>query len=468
MNTKIVAIAVVAVVIIAAAVAAIVVLSDDDDDKTVRDLDVNLEIYGNADRDWKIDSADADLVQQWIDAEAANDTAKQDELRSTINLTFADANHDGIIDSRDVTQIRAIANGTATHLWFLDGIGDERNMDIGDAIQRIGCEYYSNTEAMLILGQEDKIVAVDNAPYQYRDFYFSASHRDSVTNLINMNAPDYGMVNTLNLDVLLIFSSTASYEAKQEKLIGTDVLYLGLYNPDLTNTAKSSFIQGILKAGYIFGAVDRAVDYTNWVLDYRDKMLAIADSIPEDDKPVCAMTNYTSSYFENGTSNVLPIYTSIDPLGQAVVLAGGKNLLDALGTDVPSGSYSVKIGIDAVFNHHPVDYFFLHTVKYTYGGAMMSSTPDHGYLQNDTSSMESALETAENQSLVGDEILTIIAGDFRNGCTGGILLAAYMGSMINPDQYSDIDPIEMHNEYVKWMGIENYDVSKNGVFFYHG
>lgn len=464
MNKKAVAILAV-VILVAAGIGAAVALTKDDD-KSSKSIDVNLEIYGNADGDWKIDENDANLVESWIDISNKGDTTALDDIKEKINLDFADADRNGVIDSKDAEQIRAIANGTAKHLWFLDGIQEERDIDIGDAIKRIGCEYYSNTEAMLILGQADKIVAVDNAPYQYLDFYFNSEQKKNVTNMVNMNSPDYGFVNTLNLDVLLIFSSTASYEAKQEKLIGTDVLYLGLYNPDLTNTSKSNFIQGILKAGYIFGAVDRAVDYTNWVLDYRDKMLNIANSIPDSEKSVIAMSNYTSSYFENGTSNTMSIYTSIDPLGQAVILAGGKNLLDVL--DVTASGYSYKIGIDAVFNKHPVDHFFLHNVKYTYGGAVMESTPDHGYLQDDPSQMAEAWKNSVGRPLVEDETITLIAGDFRNGCTGGILLAAYMANQINPDAYASIDPLKMHAEYIEWMGISDYDITKHGVFFYQG
>lgn len=462
MNNKVLALVVVVIVIVAAAAAAIALMGADDNN--TKDLDVNLEIYGNADRDSDIDEDDAVLVESWISANQSGNEDRIAEIEQTINLTFADANNNGTIDADDVEQIRAVANGTATHLWFLDGIGEDYDMDIGDAIQRIGCEYYSNTEAMLILGQNDKIVAVDNAPYVYRDFYFTEEQQRNITNMVNMNEPDYPFINSLDLDVLLIFSSSASYDVKKDHLIGTDVLYLGLYNPDLTNTASSSFIQGMLKAGYIFGAVDRAEGYTNWVLNYRDQMLDLADSIPDDEKPVCAMSNYMNQYFENGTSNTMTIYTSIDPLGQAVELAGGINILDVL--DVSAPGYSFSVGIDAIFNNHPVNYFFLHNVKYTYGGSV-TTAPDHGYLQDDYGPFKNAAEIALSQDFIADESITLLAGDFRNGCTGGILLAAYMGNLINPDVYSVIDPLEMHQEYIDWMGID-FDITQHGVFFYTG
>ena len=69
---------------------------------------------------------------------------------------------------------------------------------------------------------------------------------------------------------------------------------------------------------------------------------------------------------------------------------------------------------------------------------------------------------------MGDETVTLLAGDFRNGCTGGILLAAYMAKQINPDAYTGIDSLKMHAEYIDWMGISDYDITKHGVFFYQG
>lgn len=466
MNVKIGA-AIAVIVLVAAGATAVYFLTDRDSDNPI---DVELEIFGNADKDGRVDNKDADLVEEYIAAVAADDTAKIEDLKSRMSLRFADANNDGVIDDRDVEQIRAIADGTATHLWFLDGVQNERDIDLN--IERIGAEYFTNVEMMLILGQGDKVVAVDNAPFLCKDFYFNQAQQDVLENMVNMSEPDYDMINSMDLDVLLIFapSTVAKYEEKREKIVDCEVLYLGLYVPDLINTQKSNFIQGILKAGYIFGNVERAESYTNWVLDHRDAMLDMADSIPDADKPVVGMSNYLpNQYFINGSVNTVTLYKSGDPLGQAVNLAGGVNILEVL--DIDGGSGSAVVQVDAVFNEDPavhVDYFFLHMVKYTYGGATNAGVPDHGYTVDDWTEIEAAWANASSRDLLYDEHIVMIAGDFRNGCTGGILLAAYMGNIINPDVYSAIDPIVMHNEYVDWMGIEDYDVKMNGVFVYTG
>ncbi|MDR1690804.1 MAG: ABC transporter substrate-binding protein [Candidatus Methanoplasma sp.] len=465
MNAKFGAVIAIAI-LVAAGAAAYIILKNDGDAKPI---DVNLEIFGNADKDWKIDENDAKLVEDYVKAVSDADQDKISDIESRMSTRFADANNDGKIDGKDAEQIRAIANGTAKHLWFLDGIQQERDIDLD--IDRIGAEYFTNTEMMLILGQSDKLVAVDNAPYMCREFYFNAEKQKSIANMVNMSVPDYDFVNGLDLDVLLIFAplTAAKYEEKREKIVDCDVLYLGLYVPDLTNTSKSNFIQGILKAGYIFGSVERAEGYTQWVLENRDRLMETANSISDSDKPVVAMSNYTSTqYFMDETKKTFTLYRTEDPLGQAVSLAGGVNILKVLGKD---GASNPSVQVDAIFNDDPnvhADFIFLHLVKYTYGGTINKGVPDHGYAVDDHTEMKAACADAGSRTLIADEIITLIAGDFRNGCTGGILLAAYMGNIINPDEYSGIDPVKMHNEYVKWMGIENYDVNEKGVFVYTG
>lgn len=468
MNQKSVSIFVVTILVVAGVGAAAYFLLADNTEN--RAIDVDLEIFGNANKDGKISIDDANMIQQYIDAVEKKDTDTVKKLESTMSMRFADANLDGTIDAKDVQQVKDIVNNKAKNIWILDGNKAERK--IGTDIEKIGCEYFSNTELCLILGLNDKIAAVDNAPYQYKDFYFTPKQQANVKNMENCNNPDYGMINGLDLDIYLMFSGTASYDVKQEKIVDCDVLYLGLYNPDLTNTDKSNFVQGVLKAGYIFGKQDRAESYVNWLLDYRDGMLKAANSVT--DKPVVAMSNYTGGqYFMDDNSKVISLYKSNDPLGQAITLAGGVNIIDKLGSGsfMSNGAYAVKVQIDTVLNDDPkihVDNFFLHMVKFTYGGTINKGVPDHGYTTKDYADLKTAHGIATDHSLLTDEKISLIAGDFRNGCTGGVLLAAYMGNIINPDQYSGFNPVKMHNEYVKWMGISDYDVSKDGAFTYSG
>ncbi|MDW5563943.1 MAG: dockerin type I domain-containing protein [Methanomassiliicoccus sp.] len=474
MNQKVIALTIAGIIVIAGVVGALL-LTQNNAKAEVNLTSVALDIYGNADGDSNIDEADAKLVENYISASSTSNSTEMAKFEADnhFNSKLADANKDGKIDGADATQIRAVVNKDADTLWFVDGAGADRSVSLN--ISRIGAEYYANTELCLILGLADKIVAVDNAPYVYKDFYFTATQQANITNLVNMNTPDYAFVNDLDLDVLLTFY-TNSYDVKQTKLIGTDVIYLGLYNPDMANAEGSNFIQGILKAGYIFGAVDRAEEYAAWILETRNKLADIANSIPEDEKPTVLMSNYPNSYFINPDTKTATVYCFTDPLGQACLLGGGKNVGASLYGGEYNNSLSKVSQVDALFNDDnstTIDYIFLHMVKYTYAGTVVAGVPEHGYLAQNESEVAASWESATSSShtlLVDTDPndLYLIAGDFRNGPTGAVLLGAYIGKIINPSHYTSIDPIALHNYYINhFLGIADYDVSTDGVFMYH-
>lgn len=484
MGSRALSIIIIAILVVAG-IGAVFFLGTNNADEKRRELTSKaLEIYGNADGDFKIDASDAELVEDFLKefGESKVEDLLKDEAfmngtfvnDSNFNIKFADANNDGVIDGSDVVQIRGVVDRTADTLWFIDGRG--KDMAVGLDIDRIGAEYYANVELCLILGLADKIVAVDNAPYIYREFYFTEAQRNNISNMYGMNSPDYAYINELDLDILLTFYTNAQDE-KQEKLIGTDVVYLGLYNPDMSNAEGSNFIQGILKAGYIFGKVERAEEYAEWILATRDKLAEIASSIPEDDKPWVLMSNYPSSYFIDPDTKTVTVYCFTDPLGQACLLGGGRNVGQVLYGSFYNTSLSQKSQIDALFNDDngtTVDYIFLHNVRYTYAGTTIAAVPDHGYLAKNNTQMAAAWANAVSpaHTLLTDiepNNVYLIAGDFRNGPTGAVLLGAYIGNILHPSYYAQIDAIALHNHYIRyWLGITDYDVSEDGVFIYPG
>jgi ABC-type Fe3+-hydroxamate transport system substrate-binding protein len=474
MKTKVIALVVVAILVVAGIGAVLIFTKNEEKNDAIALTSVALEVYGNADGDSDVDINDANLLSDYLgkvghvsDADLLNFTEV-----NHFNKKFADANNDGTIDNADLAQVQVIVDGTAQTLWLLDGLKNERS--VKRDISRIGAEYYANTELCLILGQADKVVAVDNAPYIYRGFYFNSTQQSNLVNMINMNTPDYSFINDLNLDILLTFY-TNGYDVKQTKIIGTDVFYLGLYNPDMSNAEGSNFIQGILKAGYIFGAVERAEAYASWILETRNSLAEIASTIPEDLKPTVLMSNFPNSYFFNPDTKTASVYCYTDPLGQACLLGGGKNVAATLYSDYNT-SLSKTTQVDALFNDDnatTIDYIFLHNVKYTFGGTVVAGVPDHGYLAANDAEMAAAWANATSSShtLLVDlnpNHLYLIAGDFRNGPSGAVLLGAYIGKMINPTYYANVDPIAIHNYYINhWLGIEDFDVSVDGEFIYH-
>ena len=99
----------------------------------------------------------------------------------------------------------------------------------------------------------------------------------------------------------------------------------------------------------------------------------------------------------------------------------------------------------------------------------MTSTPKHGYLIDSTEELSAGQKKMKALDLVEDDMdVRLIAGEFRNGCSAGVLLGAFMGKIINPDAYSSVDPVKMMNEYIDWMGVSGFDAKEHGQYVYPG
>ncbi|MEM2943906.1 MAG: ABC transporter substrate-binding protein [Methanomassiliicoccales archaeon] len=408
-----------------------------------------LEIYGNANLDERIDEKDIEFLEKIVSGQE-NET------------DFADANRDGVINQEDIDQVRVLVNGTASFIWILDG--NRNPVRVNLPIERIGAEYLSNVELLRILGVEERVVAVDMAPYKLRWFYLPEK-ADQVVNLGDMNAPDYEFILSLNLDVLFTFSY--NIDQKRQNLPGVDVVFLGLYWPDVIKPADSRFIQGVLKAGYMLGKSERAHEYVNWIFGLIDSIKSRTVALSADDKPRVLMTGMVG-YMRDPTQTTMRTYNLIDPLSQMCILAGGKPVAQDLPDWLGSNYYST-VDLEWVLEKDP-DFIFVHAVRYTYGG--QTQQPAYGYDMNSTISLNETWQNIVSRPLLssvkavrnGD--VYIIAGDFRNNAMGSVLGAVYLAKILQPELFEDLDPEAIHQEYISyWLNLE-YDLDEHGTFLF--
>jgi iron complex transport system substrate-binding protein len=408
-------------------------------------LDLTLEIFGNANMDDTIDDNDIEYIQDIIDGSATE-------------TQFADATHDGNIDNNDIQQVNAIINGEALYIILLDGNGELLTVFL--PVNRIVVEYLSNAELVRILNLEDKVVGIDYAVDQLKDFYLPEI-ADTVECVGQMYTPDYEAVLNVDPDVLLTFSKSTAEKA--DKLPGVAVVYLGLYYPNVTYPETSDFVQGILKGGYIFDRVEEARAYVDWILELTDTLNSVTDNLAASEKPSVFITNYPYS-----ESSTVKLYATIDTLGQVCILAGGGNIGESLSGYFNSSSLSVDA--EWLIEANP-EFMFLHTVQYTYSGIALGD-PNHGYnMDNATSIMTCLTEYMSkpefaNIDAVKNGNVYIMAGDFRNNAMGGTLGAVYMAKLLHPDLFADLDPEAIHQEYITRFLRLDYSLDEHGVFLY--
>ncbi len=447
MDTKMIAVGMAAVIVIASV--AVFVLSEDVEAWPGHD---GLEIFGNANGDWSVDVDDLAYIQAIIDGEEEPNK-------------FADANRDGKIDERDIAHVQALIDGDAEFIWILDGNGVP--VKIGLPVERIGVEYLANAELMNILGVSDKVVAVDAAAYIMKDFYFPGKNfTDGQMGQMHSN-PNFETIFDMNLDVLFTFSPDT--DTKVENLPGTDVVFLGLYWPNVIDPQDSRFMQGVVKAGYILDAVDRANDYKDWLEGLVERLDNVTSGISEEDRPSVLMTSHNRYFGFNGEENMeASIYTKIDPLSQACILAGGNPIAQNIDNWVGAGGvYGTTVTVEWILEQEP-EFIFAHSVRYTYSG--LTREPAYGYDWDDISNYTAAVDDMLSRSALGtipayqNGNVYITAGDFRNNAMGGILGAVYLAKILHPALFADLDPVAIHQEFVSdWMGLD-YNLSTNGVF----
>jgi len=424
------------------------------DSKQGAPIEMELQIYGNANGDWKIDSNDADYLRGIMSGEKSV-------------TKYADANRDGVIDQKDIDQVNALADNSAEYIWLVDGYG--RDIKVNRDIKRVACEMFGNIEMMLILGLKDKIVAVDKPAYELVNFYFG-SDASRIVNLGPMPSPNFEFLEEQNLDVLLTFNWT-SLEVKTEKLPDVDVIYLGMYAPNAVEPENSTYVQGVLKAGYIFGVEKRAEEYIRWYLDTRNKIVDVTSQIPDSEKKRVLMTGVNQ--FRSGAAPTTnwTVATSIDAMGQACILAGGYSIgKDVLTPEMYAGgptksTWSVGVNPEKIAVTK-IDYVFSMPSRISYSGSVNTEAPLSGYTVTDPTTMKAFQELAQSHELIEDAKVYIFDQNFREAGTGALLLAAYMAKVLYPDKFKNMDPLDIHNEYVAFMGIKNFDAHKDCLFMY--
>ncbi len=271
----------------------------------------------------------------------------------------------------------------------------------------------------------------------------------------------------MDVDLYLTFY-TSSYDEKATKLNNTDVVYLGLYLTDTLDLERSSFVKAFLKGGYIFNDEQRAKEYVNWLLETRDEIKSISDKVDEKDRKNVLITGYGNSYFSFPDSmNSVSVYADGDTLGQAAILAGAKLSAESF-NDYGTGKLSYKTDTEWL-GFQDIDFIFMHSVRLQGNGKTVEYVPDQGYTVDNWKQFKDVQNSVAKLKYVqmagvDSEDVYLLAGDFRNNASSGLLLAAYMVKILYPEESGDFDPYEIHQEYMDWMGKKDYDIRSHGTF----
>lgn len=463
MNIKLAVIAVVAVLVVAGAGAAIFFINNKNGDSAI-DLvsnDVHLDIFGNADGNSRIDDNDVKIIQDYIDGKVQQSDLLMVTDNSKKTYYIADANLDGVVDSKDVDYVKTLIDRTAKKVNFLDGYGIPSSCRL--KIDKVVSEYTSECEMLSLLGVQDKIVSVGNAPYQMKD-YFLKNMKDSskVYNLSNMHSPDYDKMGELAPDVWITHLDK-NISVKKTKSTA-DVFSPNLTNIDLVNPYNSGCVKGALLLGYIFDNTPAAEKYVKWIVNNWNTMTENTKKIAEADKP-SVLYFWHGGYLQDSSTKTLTINAKGSVGYQALNLVGGHAAVDDIAPNllVDGKTISIEKIVEV-----KADYMFDHTVKYQGDGKELTYIPSQGYLVDDPAELKAFQDNIRAIALfdsIADDHIYVTCNELWHGGSGGIILAAQIGHILYPDTYSEEYLNNLLQEYVELMGYD-YDSSKHGVFWY--
>jgi iron complex transport system substrate-binding protein len=403
-------------------------------------IDVRLDVFGNANMDDTIDENDIDYVKAIINGSAP----------STI---LADANYDQMIDEKDIDQIDLIIRGEEKSLTFLDLFGEAET--INKPIEHVASLGHIGAQLLRLIGAEDKLLpVVGSSKSKYPKFWgdLSTYHAAGIPPdvdyeyLISLN-PD-AVQTTLEMNNYISDEGRAQKKEYQDKLPGIPLISLNAREPE--NISRS-----ILIFGYLFDRKEEAREFASWHDGVYDKLKNITDHIPEEDKPKVLFNSHKAGYaYTAGGSRY----------GQAVRLAGGRNLIDdVVKSDSPLyGRTNVEVEPEWVIKSNP-SYII---------SSYLDPNSTAGFETDDISGAQMTVDMILNTKELGqvDAIKNNNVYYIDNYLVGGgglnLVGAVFLGKLWHPEEFKDIDPMEILQEYMNFYD-SDFDVADDtGVFLY--
>lgn len=382
-----------------------------------------LGIFGNANHDGVIDMRDVTHTERMIQG-----------LESSQPL--ADSTHDGKVDASDITQTEKVIVGREKALTILDNDGDA--VIIPRPVKRVIPDHMTSLAAMRVLDAQDMIVGIDT----YAEKHIGSTFLQGLTDLPAIGDffnPDYEAIISLRPDVYLAYRSSYGQGGKKtlkEKLPGVTVIETGYYTP----YNPENLTLDIRKLGYILGKRERAEAYIDWYNGYLNMIRQRVEELPEDRKPRV----YPAPGWD--------LYNSIANFKLADI-AGGINICAGLGPTY------VTVDPEWVIKQNP-------------NVILKQSFASTAYDTDDASGMMAERDAILNRAEL-DKVDAVKKGRvylwhmYTSGMfPNDIITIAYIAKWLHSDLFADLNPHAVHQEYLDRFTTLDFDVKIHGVFVY--
>lgn len=395
--------------------------------------DFVLGIFGNANMDETIDEDDIKYVQGII-----NGTNEETE--------YSDADYDGKIGQEDIAQIEQIINGDEKKLTFSDVFGEAET--VNKPIKRLANVGFYSLEVTRVLDAMDILVPVVGYDRSNQPVFYPEFGTWQVVGYTPDNC-DFEKILSLKPDAVMtnlearwaLTTGLKDKAAFKEKLSGVPIICLNMREIDVLP-------ENVMKYGYIIDREDEAKEFVEWFEGYKDTFEAMTEGLSKEDRP--------RVYYEGG----VPYKTknSTDRYAQAIILAGGNNIADGM----PNAPVMFDADPESIVEQNPE---FIIICAPSWDITASYETDDSSNLSKYWTEMMNRTELADVDAIKNNRVY-VLDGNIFEGAGRNVIGIAYIGKLLHPDLFKDIDPQEIHQEYTDDIWNLDFDVRSHGSFVY--
>jgi len=388
-------------------------------------LSHSLGIFGNANMDDAINENDIDYLKAVI-------------AGSSPATDLCDADSNGKIDAGDVEQVEKIIKGDETKLVLKDSAG--KTVTVKTPVKSIIPVNRNAAEALRTLKCSDEIVGISDTALNDKSYF---PEFQNVMSVGSGKTPDVEKILAQNPDLVVYYATqwTTDYESLNDTLKRANpnisVIGIDCFKPE-------TYVEDIMKLGYIVGRVKEAEDFTEWYNDNINKIEDKISDLPDEAKP---------GVYEGGRSDFYNTGGSGTSSHNAIIMAGGRNIFQDMSGDV-------TIDPEALVKRDPQ--FIIWKIS-NIGGYSLEKDNSTKFVDK-RDEILSRPELANVSAVRNGNVYIQSADVFFGGRY--FLSIVYMAKWFHPDLFKDLDPQAIHQEYLtRFQGLD-YDLNKQGVFVY--
>ena len=389
--------------------------------------DFTLDIYGNANEDDTIDMRDTTYIKLAI-------------FGKKPKTDLADANYDGKVSMLDVGQTKLIILGKEKKLWYINRLGESRS--VGKPVERIIPMYPAHVDAVRILGARDRVVGIAHMyetmtehgaayyPYLSKLPYVGGYGDIDIEAIIDLE-PDAVIGSGRGLEVYL-----------EDKLKGTGIDVAGM-----KSVGPGCMFDYIMTLGYILDEEENAREFLEWHDKIVDMIEERVSGIPEDEKQRVFWIRGSRFIGKSSLGSWAGGVTDLSEMVGAINIVVAAGIFE--GSPTVEWEWVLSQNPDVIINH---------------GGV------GEGYRTDDVSVIkakyDAMMEMPGIENIAAGKNDRVFVIDMLARGPGYFITVPYTAKWLYPELFADLDPQEVHQEYLDRFLRLDFDVKEHGVFVY--